>query len=106
MAWSCLLLAGLLEIIWTLGLKYSDGFTRFWPSLVTLAASAASLALLSFSLKALPYGTAYAIWTGIGAVGTVLVGIFLFGESINAARMGCLALILGGIVGLRLVTPA
>src|SRR5262245_26667245 len=106
MAWSCLLLAGLLEIIWTLGLKYSDGFTRFWPSVVTLAASAASLALLSFSLKAVPYGTAYDIWTGIRAVGTVIVGIIVFGETVNAARLGCLALIFGGIIGLRLVTPA
>jgi quaternary ammonium compound-resistance protein SugE len=105
MAWSCLLLAGLLEIIWTLGLKYSDGFTRFWPSIVTLAATALSFALLSLSLKTVPYGTAYAIWTGIGAVGTVLIGIFLFGESIDATRLGCLILILGGIVGLRLATP-
>jgi quaternary ammonium compound-resistance protein SugE len=106
MAWSFLLLAGLLEIIWTLGLKYSDGFTRFWPSVVTLTATALSFALLSLSLKAVPYGTAYAVWTGIGAVGTVLVGIFLFGESINSARVACLILILGGIIGPRLVTPA
>lgn len=106
MAWSFLLLAGLLEVIWTLGLKYSDGFTRFWPSVVTLAATALSFAFLSLSLKAVPYGTAYAVWTGIGAVGTVLVGIFLFGESVDAARVACLALILSGIVGLRLVSPA
>ncbi len=105
MAWTCLLVAGLLEIIWTLGLKYSEGFTRLWPSVITLAATAASFALLSLSLKVLPYGTAYAVWTGIGAMGTVLVGIFLFGESLDAARVACLALILGGIVGLRLMTP-
>ena len=105
MAWSCLLLAGLLEIVWTLGLKYSDGFTRLWPSVITLTATAASFALLSLSLKAVPYGTAYAVWTGIGAFGTVLVGIFLFGESVDAARVACLVLIVGGIVGLRLMTP-
>jgi len=106
MAWSCLLLAGLLEIIWTLGLKYSDGFTRLWPSVITLAASALSFALLSLSLKDVPYGTAYSVWTGIGAVGTAVVGILLFGESLDGARVACLGLILGGIVGLRLVTPA
>jgi quaternary ammonium compound-resistance protein SugE len=106
MAWSFLLLAGLLEVIWTLGLKYSDGFTRFWPSVVTLAATALSFALLSLSLKDVPYGTAYAVWTGIGAVGTVLVGILLFGETIGVARVVCLILILAGIIGLRLVTPA
>lgn len=106
MAWSFLLLAGLLEIIWTLGLKYSDGFTRFWPSVVTLAATALSFALLSLSLRDVPYGTAYAVWTGIGAVGTVLVGILVFGETIDVARVVCLVLILGGIIGLRLVTPA
>jgi quaternary ammonium compound-resistance protein SugE len=106
MAWSFLLLAGLLEVIWTLGLKYSDGFTRFWPSAVTLAATALSFALLSLSLKDVPYGTAYAVWTGIGAVGTVLVGILLFGETIGVARVVCLILILGGVIGLRLVTPA
>src|SRR5690242_11050401 len=106
MAWSFLLLAGLLEIIWTLGLKYSEGFTRLWPTVITLTATALSFALLSLSLKSVPYGTAYAVWTGIGAVGTVLVGIFLFGESINGARIACLVLILGGIIGLRLVSPA
>jgi quaternary ammonium compound-resistance protein SugE len=106
MAWSFLLPAGLLEVIWTLGLKYSDGFTRFWPSLVTLVATALSFALLSLSLKDVPYGTAYAVWTGIGAVGTVLVGIVLFEETIDVARVVCLVLILGGIIGLRLVTPA
>jgi quaternary ammonium compound-resistance protein SugE len=106
MAWSFLLLAGLLEVIWTLGLKYSDGFTRFWPSVVTLAATALSFALLSLSLKDVPYGTAYAVWTGIGAIGTVLVGILLFGETIDLARVVCLILILAGIIGLRLVTPA
>jgi quaternary ammonium compound-resistance protein SugE len=105
MAWSCLLLAGVLEIIWTLGLKYSDGFTRLWPSVITLVATAASFALLSLSLKVVPYGTAYAVWTGIGAVGTVLVGIFLFDESVDAARVACLVFIVAGILGLRLITP-
>jgi quaternary ammonium compound-resistance protein SugE len=106
MAWFSLLMAGVLEIIWALGLKYSHGFTRFWPSVATLAAIALSFALLGSSLKSVPFGTAYAIWTGIGATGSAIVGIFLFGESADLARVGCLVLIVAGIVGLRLVTPA
>jgi len=106
MAWLSLLMAGMLEIIWALGLKYSDGFTRFWPSAVTLAAIAMSFALLGLSLKSVPFGTAYAVWTGIGVAGAALAGIVLFGESSDWARIGCLTLILAGTVGLRLVTPA
>jgi quaternary ammonium compound-resistance protein SugE len=103
-AWLCLLLAGALEIIWALGLKQSDGFTRLWPSLGTLGAIALSFALLAVSLKSVPFGTAYAIWTGIGAAGTVTLGIFMFGEPADAARLLCIALIVTGIVGLKLVT--
>lgn len=105
MAWLSLFLAGLLEIAWALGLKYSHGFTRFWPSVGTLAAIALSFLLLSLSLRSVPFGTAYAVWTGIGATGGAIAGIYLFGESADWARLGCLALIVAGIVGLRLVTP-
>jgi quaternary ammonium compound-resistance protein SugE len=105
MAWLSLLLAGLLEILWAVGLKYSHGFTRFWPSVMTVAAIALSFALLGLSLKSVPFGTAYAIWTGIGVAGTAIVGIYVFGESANAARLGCLLLIIAGTIGLRLVTP-
>jgi quaternary ammonium compound-resistance protein SugE len=105
MAWVSLLLAGVLEVIWALGLKYSHGFTRLWPSVATLVAIALSFALLGLSLKSVPFGTAYAIWTGIGAAGTVIVGIVLFGEAADWARIGCLILIVAGTIGLRLVTP-
>jgi quaternary ammonium compound-resistance protein SugE len=105
MAWSCLLLAGVLEIVWALGLKYSQGFTRFWPSVMTVAAILMSFALLGLSLKSVPFGTAYAIWTGIGAAGAAAVGILLFSESTDLARIGCLVLIVAGTIGLRLVTP-
>lgn len=103
MAWLYLLLAGLLEVGWAVGLKYSDGFRRLWPSLGTAAAMVASLALLAQALKTLPLGTAYTVWTGIGAVGTVLLGILLFGESRDLLRLLCIALIVAGVVGLRLV---
>ena len=103
-AWLCLLLAGALEIVWALGLKQSDGFTRLWPSLGTVAAIALSFALMAVALKSVPFGTAYAIWTGIGAAGTVTLGIFMFGEPADAARLVCIALIVTGIVGLKLVT--
>ena len=102
MAWVALLLAGLLEIAWALGLKYSAGFTRFWPSVATFVAIALSFGLLGLSRKSVPFGTAYAIWTGIGAAGAILVGIFLFGEPADMFRMSCLILIVVGIVGLRL----
>jgi quaternary ammonium compound-resistance protein SugE len=105
MGWVSLLMAGVLEIVWVLGLKYSDGFTRLWPSLLTLAAIAMSFALLGLSLKSVPFGTAYAVWTGIGAVGAAVAGIMLFGESADSARVACLVLIVAGTVGLRLVTP-
>jgi quaternary ammonium compound-resistance protein SugE len=105
-AWFSLFMAGVLEIIWALGLKYSDGFTRLWPSLITLAAIAMSFALLGMSLKSVPFGTAYAIWTGIGAAGAALAGMVLFGESADWARVGCLVLIVAGTVGLRLATPS
>lgn len=103
MAWLYLLLAGLLEVGWAVGLKYTDGFRRLWPSVGTGAAIVASLALLSQAVKTLPLGTAYTVWTGIGAVGTVLLGILLFGESRDPLRLLCIALIVAGVVGLRLV---
>lgn len=105
MVWVVLFVAGLFEIGWAVGLKYAEGFTRLGPSLATVASMIVSLALLGLALKTLPLGTAYAIWTGIGAVGTVLLGILLFGESADAGRLVCIGLIVAGIVGLKLVTP-
>ena len=105
MAWVILVLAGLFETGWDVGLKYSQGFTKLWPSVGTALSMVVSLALLGFSLRTLPLGTAYAVWTGIGAVGTVLLGIALFGEPATAARLACAGLIVAGIVGLKLVTP-
>jgi quaternary ammonium compound-resistance protein SugE len=102
--WFALLLAGLLEIGWALGLKYSDGLTRFWPSLAMLVAIAASFALLAVALRSIPFGTAYALWTGIGAAGTVIVGMTAFGEPADLFRVTCLALIIAGMVGLKLAT--
>ncbi len=104
MAWICLLLAGLLEIGWAVGLKYTQGFTRLWPSVGTGLCMAASFALLSLSLKTLPMGTAYAVWTGIGAAGTALVGMLFLGEPRDFARLACLFLIVAGVVGLKLFT--
>jgi quaternary ammonium compound-resistance protein SugE len=106
MAWVILFVAGLFEIGWAVGLKYTEGFTRLWPSVWTVAAMAVSLGLLGLALKSLPLGTAYAVWTGIGAVGTVLLGIFFLGDSADLPRLLCIGLILAGIVGLKLVTPA
>jgi quaternary ammonium compound-resistance protein SugE len=103
-AWSALLLAGLCEIAWALGLKYSDGFTRLWPSVGTAIAVALSFGLMSISLRSLPFGTAYAIWTGIGAAGSIIVGIAMFGEPMDAFRMLCLSLIVAGMIGLRAAT--
>lgn len=97
MAWLLLLIAGLFEAGWAVGLKYTDGFTRLWPSLLTLAAMAVSFFLLAQSLRSLPIGTAYAVWTGIGATGTALLGVLLFGEPITVLRMLAIALILMGI---------
>jgi len=104
MAWLVLVAAGLLEIGWAIGLKYTEGFTRLVPSALTLAAMVASIILLGLALKSLPIGTAYAVWTGIGAVGTAILGIALFGEPATAARLASIGLIVAGIVGLKLVT--
>jgi quaternary ammonium compound-resistance protein SugE len=104
MAWLVLAAAGLLEIGWAIGLKYTEGFTRLVPSVLTLAAMAGSIILLGLALKTLPIGTAYAVWTGIGAVGTALLGIILFDEPATAARLASIGLIVSGIVGLKLVT--
>jgi quaternary ammonium compound-resistance protein SugE len=106
MSWLYLAVAGLFEIGWAVGLKYTDGFTRLWPSLWTVAAMAISFVLLSLALRTLPMGTAYAVWTGIGAVGTAIVGIFLLNESTDPMRLGCIGLIVAGIVGLKLASPA
>ena len=105
-AWLVLFVAGLCEIGWAVGLKYTEGFSRLWPSVGTVAAMIASVVLLGLALKALPLGTAYAVWTGIGAVGTAILGIYLFNEPRDALRLACIALIVAGIVGLKLVTPA
>lgn len=104
MAWIALVAAGLFEVAWAIGLKYTEGFTRTWPSVATLVAMIASIVLLAWAMKTLPVGTAYAVWTGIGAVGTVILGIVLFGEAATLARLACVALIVVGIVGLRVVT--
>jgi quaternary ammonium compound-resistance protein SugE len=105
MAWLILFLAGLFEVGWALGLKLSDGFTRFWPSTATAASMAASVVLLGIALKQLPLGTAYAVWTGIGAIGTAVLGIVLFGEPTNFGRLVSIALIVAGIAGLKLASP-
>lgn len=104
MVWFILVVAGLLEIGWAIGLKYTDGFSRPVPTILTLACMAASVGLLGLALKTLPVGTAYAIWTGIGAVGTAILGIALFGDPATPARLACIALIVAGIVGLKLAT--
>ena len=100
--WLALLGAGLLEIAWAFGLKYSDGLTRFWPTVLTALSMIVSLVLLGLALKTLPVGTGYAVWTGIGAVGTVILGIALLGEPATAGRLACVGLIVAGIVGLKL----
>ncbi|KXJ55117.1 quaternary ammonium compound efflux SMR transporter SugE [Neptuniibacter pectenicola] len=102
MHWFILILAGLLEIGWAIGLKYTDGFTRLWPSIGTLLLLLASFLLLAFAMKALPVGTAYAVWVGIGAIGTAIFGIFLFGESTDPLKLLSLSLIFIGIIGLKL----
>lgn len=103
MAWLILFAAGLLETGWAVGLKYTEGFSRLWPSVWTILAMVLSLVMLSYALKSLPIGTAYAVWTGIGACGTAVLGIVLFGEPATAARLISLGLIVAGIVGLKLV---
>jgi len=105
MAWILLVLAGILEVVWAIGLKQSAGFTKLWPSVWTLVALSLSFWLLSIALRTLPLGTAYAVWVGIGAVGSVLFGIWLFAEPANAMRLISVALIVAGIVGLKLSTP-
>ena len=104
MAWLLLLIAGLLEVGWAVGLKYTEGFSRLVPSVLTLACMAASIGMLGLALKTLPMGTAYAVWTGIGAVGTAILGIVLFGDPAGVARIACIGLIVAGIVGLKLAT--
>jgi quaternary ammonium compound-resistance protein SugE len=106
MAWVILFVAGLFEIGWAVGLKYAEGFTRFWPSVFTVVSLVASMGLLGLSLRSLPLGTAYAVWTGIGTIGTVVLGILLFREPATALRLGCIALIVAGILGLKLAAPA
>jgi quaternary ammonium compound-resistance protein SugE len=103
-AWAVLVIAGVFEVGWAIGLKYTEGFTRLIPSALTLTAMVASIVLLGLALRALPVGTAYAVWTGIGAVGTAALGIYLFGEPATAARLASIGLIVAGIVGLKLVT--
>lgn len=106
MAWLLLVLAGLFEIGWAIGLKYTDGFTKLWPSVGTATAMVVSVVLLGVAMKSLPVGTSYAVWVGVGAVGTAILGIVLFGESANIGRLLSLGLIVAGIVGLKLATPA
>ena len=103
MTWFILFVAGLFEIAWAIGLKYTEGFTRLWPTVGTVAAMVVSLGLLGIAMRGIPVGTAYAVWTGIGTVGTVILGIFLFGDSATFLRLLCVALILAGILGLKLV---
>ena len=106
MAWVSLFIAGLFEIGWAIGLKYTNGFTRLWPTLGTAVAMIVSLVFLEYSLRTLPVGTAYAVWVGIGAVGTAVLGMVLLGESRDPLRLACLVLIVAGVIGLKLVTPA
>ena len=105
MSWLILLVAGLLEVVWAVGLKYTEGFTKLVPSAITLVAMVASVFLLGLAMRHLPLGTAYAVWTGIGTVGTALVGMLMLGEPAGALRLACIGLIVLGIVGLKLVTP-
>ena len=105
MSWIILVLAGLFEVGWAIGLKYTEGFTRLWPTVGTVAAMVVSLGLLGIAMKSLPVGTAYAIWVGVGAVGTVILGIVLFDEPVNVLRIGSVVLIVAGLVGLKLATP-
>lgn len=105
-SWAALVVAGVFEVGWAIGLKYTEGFTRFWPTVWTAVALLVSMGLLGVAVKSLPVGTAYAVWVGVGAVGTAILGIVLLGESANAARVVSIALIVAGIVGLKLATPA
>lgn len=105
-AWLLLIAAGLLEVVWAIGLKYTEGFSRLVPSVITIAAMIASVWLLAMALKSIPVGTGYAVWTGIGAVGTAILGIVLFNEAATIARLACIGLIVAGIFGLKLVSSA
>jgi len=105
MNWTLLVVAGLFELGWAIGLKYTEGFTRLWPSVWTVASMVVSIALLGLALKTIPIGTGYAVWTGIGAAGTAILGIILFAEPATALRLGSIGLIVAGIVGLKLVSP-
>jgi quaternary ammonium compound-resistance protein SugE len=105
MAWIILGIAGLFEVGWAVGLKYTHGFTRLAPSMLTVISMAVSLGLLGLALKTLPLGTAYAVWTGIGSIGTAILGIWLFGESASPVRLACIGLIVAGLVGLKFVSP-
>jgi quaternary ammonium compound-resistance protein SugE len=105
MSWLILFAAGLLEVAWAVGLKTTDGFTRLWPSVFTLTAMAGSVGLLGLALRTLPLGTAYAVWTGIGTVGTAIAGMVMLGEPAGALRLASIGLIVAGIVGLKLLTP-
>lgn len=104
MSWIILFIAGLLEVVWAIGLKYTHGFTRLTPGVITVTAMIVSIVMLSWAMRTLPVGTAYAVWTGIGAVGAAITGILLLGESASLARIASLALIVAGIVGLKLST--
>ena len=106
MNWLILFIAALFEVGWAIGLKYTEGFTRLWPSVGTAASMVASVALLGIAMKTLPVGTAYAVWVGIGAVGTAILGMLLLGEATNIGRLISLALIVAGVIGLKLATPA
>jgi quaternary ammonium compound-resistance protein SugE len=106
MTWVILFIAGLFEVVWAIGLKYTEGFTRLWPTVGTVVAMILSVWLLGIAMKSLPVGTAYAVWVGVGAVGTVILGIALFNEPANTARLVSVALIIAGIIGLKLATPA
>jgi quaternary ammonium compound-resistance protein SugE len=104
-AWAILVIAGVFEVAWAIGLKYTEGFTRLWPTLWTACALIVSMWLLGVALKALPVGTAYAVWVGVGAVGTAVLGILLLGESAHPARVASIGLVVAGIIGLKLATP-
>lgn len=105
MAWMLLIFAGVFEMAWAVGIKYTEGFTRLWPTVGTLASMLISVLLLGLAVKTLPMGTAYAVWTGIGAAGTVILGIALLGEPASVARLACVGLIIAGVIGLKIVTP-
>ncbi len=105
MAWLILAIAGLFEMGWAIGLKYTEGFSRLWPTVWTIIAMTISVIMLGIAMRTLPVGTAYAVWTGIGTVGTVILGIYLFGDSADAGRLLCVGLIVAGIIGLKLLSP-